>query len=96
MGDRLRKRMGARVTQLYHDFDAALDLFAFFMPNLPLPHYRKRDQAHIEMKKIFGAEIDERRAGAEVCAPSVLGLLDMGLMGVDVAPYRLWTILWTC
>ena len=58
--------MGTRVTQLYHDFDVAIDLIAvYFGLPLPLPKYRRRDEAHKELKRMFLGEIADRRAKGE-------------------------------
>lgn len=58
--------MGTRVTQLYHDFDVAIDLIAVYLGlPLPLPKYRRRDEAHLELKRMFLGEIADRRAKGE-------------------------------
>ena len=43
-----------RVAQLYADLDGGFTPLAWLFPSwMPFPSFRKRDRAHLEVKKIF-------------------------------------------
>ena len=49
-------------------FDEALNPIGLFLPNLPLPAFKRRDAARLEMVKTFTEVIERRRrTGERVC-----------------------------
>ncbi|GFN73745.1 lanosterol 14-alpha demethylase [Plakobranchus ocellatus] len=62
-GKEIRACLDEHVAQLYADLDGGFNHLAWLLPGwLPFPSFRKRDKAHIEVKKIFGKAIEQRRA----------------------------------
>jgi sterol 14-demethylase len=59
MGREFRHRMGREFWNLYTDLAKGLD--PLLPPNLPLPKFRKRDQARKRMLEILQPVLDERR-----------------------------------
>jgi sterol 14-demethylase len=51
--------------QLYHDLEGGILPVSFFFPYLPLPAFKKRDQAREAIVKVFSRIIAKRRASAE-------------------------------
>ncbi|XP_065139979.1 lanosterol 14-alpha demethylase [Paramisgurnus dabryanus] len=65
-GREIRSMLNERVAQLYADLDGGFTHAAWLLPGwLPLPSFRRRDQAHIEIKKIFYKVITKRREAEE-------------------------------
>ncbi|KAK6185974.1 hypothetical protein SNE40_008098 [Patella caerulea] len=61
-GKEIRSKLDESVAQLYADLDGGFTHLAWLLPGwLPLPSFRKRDRAHLEMKKIFHEVIENRR-----------------------------------
>jgi len=61
LGKEARSKLHTGVAQLYHDLDGGFTPLNFLFPNLPLPSYRKRDEAHIKMRNLFMDIIKKRR-----------------------------------
>ncbi|XP_005103142.1 lanosterol 14-alpha demethylase [Aplysia californica] len=62
-GKEIRSRLNEHVAQLYSDLDGGFTHLAWLLPGwLPFPSFRKRDRANLELKRIFGEAIQERRA----------------------------------
>ncbi|KAK3726661.1 hypothetical protein RRG08_016970 [Elysia crispata] len=62
-GKEIRACLDEHVAQLYADLDGGFTPLAWLLPGwLPFPSFRKRDRAHIEVKKIFRKAIQKRRA----------------------------------
>eukprot|EP00126_Sphaerothecum_destruens_P007631 Sdes_comp19924_c0_seq1m12357 len=62
LGKEVRSMLDERVADLYHDLDGGFTPAAWFLPSwLPLPSFRKRDQARIGMQKLFTEIIQQRR-----------------------------------
>ncbi|XP_041366954.1 lanosterol 14-alpha demethylase-like [Gigantopelta aegis] len=62
-GKEIRSVLTEKVAQLYTDLDGGFTHLAWLLPGwLPLPSFRKRDRAHLEIKKIFYDAIQKRRA----------------------------------
>lgn len=60
MGRDFRQRMGPAFWALYRDLAGGME---FVLPtNLPLPRFRRRDQAKIELRAMLGRIIADRRA----------------------------------
>ncbi|KAH9807044.1 cytochrome P450 [Melampsora americana] len=47
--------------QLYHDLDGGFTPLNFVFPNLPLPSYRRGDQAQVAMRQFYLKIIEQRR-----------------------------------
>lgn len=65
-GCEIRQMLDERVAQLYADLDGGFTHAAWLLPGwLPLPSFRRRDRAHLEIKKIFYNVIKKRREATE-------------------------------
>ncbi|KAI4885662.1 hypothetical protein NFI96_022435, partial [Prochilodus magdalenae] len=65
-GREIRNMLNEKVAQLYADLDGGFTHAAWLLPGwLPLPSFRRRDQAHLELKRIFYKVIEKRRQTTE-------------------------------
>ncbi len=62
--------------KLYHDLEGGILPISFFFPNLPLPAFKKRDAARVEIVRIFSAIIKARRASGETSDDVLQILMD--------------------
>lgn len=62
LGREFREHLSAEVGALYRELEAALSPLAFFSPYLPIPLFRRRDQARARMVELIDQVIAERRA----------------------------------
>ena len=62
LGAEFRYHLSTEFAQLYHAMERGLTLLAFFFPNLPLPMFRRRDQARMRMVELISAIVEARRA----------------------------------
>nr|QOY57382.1 14 alpha-demethylase [Neophysopella meliosmae-myrianthae] len=60
-GREVRENLDKSFAQLYHDLDGGFTPLNFVFPNLPLPSYRRRDRAQVEMTKFYQSIIQQRR-----------------------------------
>jgi len=65
LGKEVRSKLNEGVADLYHDLDKGFTPINFLFPNLPLPSYRKRDEAHIKMRELFIDIINKRRESGD-------------------------------
>ncbi|KAM8840722.1 lanosterol 14-alpha demethylase [Spinachia spinachia] len=76
-GKEIRSMLNERVAQLYADLDGGFSHAAWLLPGwLPLPSFRKRDRAHIEIKNIFFDVIQKRRRSGEKVDDILQTLID--------------------
>ncbi|CAG5885697.1 unnamed protein product [Menidia menidia] len=76
-GKEIRSMLNERVAQLYADLDGGFSHAAWLLPTwLPLPSFRKRDKAHIEIKNIFFKVIQKRRVSGEKVDDILQTLID--------------------
>ncbi|XP_020504276.1 lanosterol 14-alpha demethylase [Labrus bergylta] len=76
-GKEIRSMLNERVAQLYADLDGGFSHAAWLLPGwLPLPSFRKRDRAHIEIKNIFFKVIQKRRQSGEKVDDILQTLID--------------------
>ncbi|XP_066571553.1 lanosterol 14-alpha demethylase [Amia ocellicauda] len=65
-GKEIRGMLDEKVAQLYADLDGGFTHEAWLLPGwLPLPSFRRRDRAHLEIKSIFYTVIQRRRHSGE-------------------------------
>ena len=68
-GKETRDNFTPDTAKLYHDLDGGFTPLAWFFPSwLPFPSFRRRDRAHIELKRRFGRVIAMRRDSGNVQA----------------------------
>jgi sterol 14alpha-demethylase len=60
MGEKFQAEMGEKFWTLYKEISASIDMV--LPPNLPLPKFRRRDEARAEMQKLLEPVIAERKA----------------------------------
>ena len=60
-GDDVRENLFKEVSDLYHDLDKGVTPLSFFFPYAPTAAHKMRDDARVEMVKIFSKVIQERR-----------------------------------
>src|SRR5262249_27210274 len=65
LGTEIRKHLTSEFARLYHDLDGGMNLLAYFVPNAPLPSFKRRDQARIEVEKLLAKVMVERRRARE-------------------------------
>uniref|UniRef100_A0A7N6F903 Lanosterol 14-alpha demethylase n=1 Tax=Anabas testudineus TaxID=64144 RepID=A0A7N6F903_ANATE len=76
-GKEIRSMLNERVAQLYADLDGGFTHAAWLLPGwLPLPSFRKRDRAHLEIKNIFYKVIQKRRSSGEKVDDILQTLID--------------------
>ncbi|CAI5760110.1 unnamed protein product [Candida verbasci] len=66
MGEAMRNRFDESFAQLYSDLDKGFTPINFVFPNLPLPHYWKRDAAQQKISATYMKEINKRRINNEI------------------------------
>ncbi|ABN68111.2 Cytochrome P450 51 (CYPLI) (P450-LIA1) (Sterol 14-alpha demethylase) (Lanosterol 14-alpha demethylase) (P450-14DM) [Scheffersomyces stipitis CBS 6054] len=66
LGDDMRKRFDASFAQLFSDLDKGFTPLNFVFTNLPLPNYRKRDNAQQKISATYKSLIEKRRATGDV------------------------------
>jgi cytochrome P450 len=60
-GKEVRENLDKDLADLYHDLDKSFIPINFYLPGLPLPVNRKRDEAHKKVVTIYKNIIDNRR-----------------------------------
>ncbi|KAF2865707.1 cytochrome P450 51A [Massariosphaeria phaeospora] len=60
-GKEVRQKLRREFAALYHDLDLGFQPINFLLPWAPLPHNRRRDRAHAQMRAIYEGIIQERR-----------------------------------
>jgi len=71
-GDDVRETLFKDVASLYHDLDKGITPLAFFWPTAPVPSHRKRDEARVEMVKLFSKVIAQRRTTTDQSRTDIL------------------------
>ncbi|CEI98138.1 Putative Lanosterol 14-alpha demethylase [Rhizopus microsporus] len=61
LGPEIRNALDGGVAQLYYDLDQGFRPINFMFPNLPLPSYRRRDEAREKLAKLYSSIIHNRR-----------------------------------
>ncbi|CAO0791825.1 unnamed protein product [Mucor circinelloides] len=62
LGPEIRNALDDGVAQLYYDLDQGFRPINFMFPNLPLPAYRRRDEAREKLAVLYEKIIENRRA----------------------------------
>lgn len=62
MGKEIRAGLDGNVAQLYYDLDQGFQPINFIFSNLPLPSYRRRDEACKKMAELYSSIIQRRKA----------------------------------
>lgn len=62
LGDEVREKLNTSFASLYADLDRGFTPINFVFPNLPLPHYRRRDHAQQTISSTYMEIIKKRRA----------------------------------
>lgn len=65
-GDEMRDRFDASFAHLYADLDKGFTPINFVFPNLPLPHYWKRDAAQQKISQAYMGLIKSRRESGDI------------------------------
>ncbi|MFE6337679.1 cytochrome P450 [Streptomyces sp. NPDC057798] len=75
-GDELHRLIGPELIQLYSELAGGIQLAGMLSPRLPLPVFRRRDQARRRLAELMTQALAERRAvprpGASDCLASLL------------------------
>ncbi|KAK9716901.1 Lanosterol 14-alpha-demethylase [Basidiobolus ranarum] len=72
MGKEIRSQLDETVAHLLHDLDNGFQPINFLFEWLPLPSYRKRDEAHIKLTNIFLNIIENRRQKGDMNNEDIL------------------------
>jgi sterol 14-demethylase len=62
IGREFRERLSGEFARLYGELEEGLNLIGFLKPNFPLPSFRRRDRARVQMVERISSVIAERRA----------------------------------
>ena len=62
LGKNFRDQLSDEFAKLYYDMEGGLNLLAFFAPQLPIPQFRKRDQARKRLGELIAGIVAQRRA----------------------------------
>lgn len=65
LGEEVRREVDSGFAAAYHDLQNGINTLGFFMPRLPTPGHRARDQARREVGKLFARIMAERRESGE-------------------------------
>ncbi|KAI7891254.1 cytochrome P450 [Mucor mucedo] len=76
LGPEIRNALDDGVAQLYYDLDQGFRPINFMFPNLPLPAYRKRDEAREKLAVVYEKVIKNRRDNKEVHDDLLQSLMD--------------------
>ncbi|ORX82040.1 lanosterol 14-alpha demethylase [Basidiobolus meristosporus CBS 931.73] len=72
MGKEIRSQLDETVAHLIHDLDNGFQPINFLFERLPLPSYRKRDEAHIKLTNVFLNIINNRRRNNDMDNQDIL------------------------
>ncbi|ORX98854.1 lanosterol 14-alpha demethylase [Basidiobolus meristosporus CBS 931.73] len=72
MGKEIRSQLDETVAHLIHDLDNGFQPINFLFEWLPLPSYRKRDEAHIKLTDVFLNIIKNRRQSGDMNNEDIL------------------------
>ena len=61
IGEEFRERMTDEFARIYHDLERGVTPLAYIDANLPIPSFKKRDQARVRLVKLIGEIIEERK-----------------------------------
>ena len=61
MGKEIREALDDTVAGLYYDLDQGFQPINFMFPNLPLPSYKRRDEACEKMANLYSSIIQRRK-----------------------------------
>lgn len=76
-GKEIRSILDEKVAQLYSDLDGGFTPEAWLLPTwVPLPSFRRRDEAHRKIKQIFYAAIAKRKSSGETEDDMLQTLID--------------------
>lgn len=62
LGHEFREGMTDEFARIYHDLERGITPLSYINANLPLPSFRKRDQARVRLVELIGQIIDQRAA----------------------------------
>ena len=74
LGPEFRHELNKEFAEIYHDLEQGIKPIAYVFPNLPLPVFRRRDQARVRLQALV-TEIMERRARDRSNSPNVFQTL---------------------
>ena len=74
LGPEFRHELNKAFAEIYHDLEQGIKPIAYVFPNLPLPVFRRRDQARVRLQGLV-TEIMERRAQGRSESPNVFQTL---------------------
>jgi sterol 14alpha-demethylase len=61
LGQEVRRHLTTEFARLYHDLDGGMNLIAYFLPNAPLPSFRRRDKARADVNALLSKVMADRR-----------------------------------
>lgn len=62
LGAEFRERMSEEFASVYHDLEGGVTPLAYIDPHLPVPSFRRRDQARVRMVEMITSIVRQRRA----------------------------------
>jgi sterol 14-demethylase len=74
LGREFRFELNKEFGKIYHDLEMGIQPIAYVFPNLPMPIFRRRDAARVQLQTLV-AEIIEKRAGQSESSTNVFQTL---------------------
>jgi len=65
LGPEFRFELNKEFSRVYHDLEMGIQPIAYVFPNLPLPVFRRRDQARLKLQEMVSAIMEKRKGQAE-------------------------------
>lgn len=75
LGPEIRRRFSNEFARLYHDLDGGMTILAYFLPNAPLPAFKRRDRARQAVYQLLAGVMRERRGQAGAAHEDFLSTL---------------------
>src|SRR5690606_11744219 len=76
LGIEFREQLSHEFKELYLDLERGLTPIAYFFPNLPLPRFRKRDQAREKLVEMISGIVQSRRERGFVGEDALQALME--------------------
>lgn len=76
LGKEFRYELTDEFSEIYHDLEKGIHPLAFHFPNLPLPRFKKRDQARVRLEELVGEIVEKRKHLTEKPSDMLQSLID--------------------
>ena len=77
LGKEFRYELSEEFAQIYHDLEQGVNPIAYHFPNLPIPKFKKRDEARARLQELVGQIVKKRKSQTEKPSDMFQTLIDM-------------------